>query len=276
MQISALKGLELDFNFVEQVSGFVVGERDSFESGGRQQFCISIEQPSLTLDRVVAGMLKNDACKENSQLRQKYNIKVFAVLRTVAQSLARLHSSGVVHGNVTPEACGKFGDSWKLLGAMGFQKVGDKVDAMAFGESIPPEALEPQSGGMGLERQAAIRTNVKVDQAIDIWGFGKLAYDVLVGEPLVEFDARKDLQNDHRGLLKILQWSTLDLVEVRRCLRRSGVPDGGVDMITRCLSQDPRNRPTSLNEILHCEVWNNLHRSIPARAPAEEVDLHEC
>ena len=274
LQISALKSLELDFDYVAQVSGFVVGERDSFESGGRQQFCVAIEQPGLTLDRVVAGMLKNDACKENTQLRQKYIVKIFSVLRIVAKALHRLHAFGVVHGNITPEACGKFNDRWKLLGTLGFQKVGDRFDPASFGESVPPEALEPQNSGIALDRQATFRTNVDVDPSIDIWGFGKLAYDVLVGEPLIEFDSRKDLRHDHKSLLKILHWSTLDLVEARRCLRQVGVPDGGVDLITRCLSQDPGSRPSSMNEILRSGVWDYLHRPVPT--PAEEVNLHEC
>ena len=274
-QVSALKSLDLDFDYVAQVSGFVVGERDSFESGGRQQFCVTIEQPGLTLDRVVAGMLKNDACKGNTQLRQKYVAKIFSVLGIVAKAIHRLHAFGIVHGNITPEVCGKFGDRWKLLGTLGFQKVGDRFDPSSFGESVPPEALEPKHSGMALDRQAAFRTNVVVDPSIDIWGFGRLAYDVLVGEPLVHFDHRKDLRQDHKGLLKILHWSTLDLVEAKGCLRRAGVPDDAVDLITRCLSHDPDSRPSSMNEILRSRVWDNLHRPAPT-TPAQEDTLHEC
>lgn len=266
--------MDLDFDSIAQVSGFVVGERDSFESGGRQQFCISVEQPGLTLDRVVAGMLKNGACKERSQLRQKYVVKMFSVLQIIAKAVHRLHVFGVVHGNITPEICGKFDERWKLLGTLDFQKVGDRFDTGSFGSSVPPEALEPQHSGMGLDRQAAFRTNVVVDPSMDIWAFGKLAYDVLVGEPLIHFDTRKDIRQDHQALLKILHWSTLDLVEVKGRLRRAGVPDSGVDLITRCLSHDPDSRPSSMNEILHSGVWDNLHR--PAPTPKQEESLHEC
>ena len=268
-----MQSLDLDFDFVAQVSGFVVGERDSFESGGRQQFCVSVEQPGLTLDRIVAGMLKNGACTENSQLRQKYVMKMFSVLRIIAKAIHRLHAFGVVHGNVTPQSCGKFDDQWKLLGTLSFQKVGARFDTGSFGESVPPEALEPQQSGLALDRQAAFRTNVVVDPSIDIWGFGKMAYDVLVGEPLIHFDPRKGI-NDHRGLLKILHWSTLDIVEAKGRLRRAGVPDSGVDLITRCLSHDPGSRPNSMNEILQGGVWDNLQRPVPT--PAQEESLHEC
>ncbi|CAB9502043.1 expressed unknown protein [Seminavis robusta] len=271
-EISILRNLGLDFNYVEQISCFMVGARDSYDSGGCDQFCIAVEQPSLTLDRVVAGMLRNDACRENSELRRKYIAKILSVLRVVAKGLYNLHSAGIVHGNLVPEACGKFGDRWKLVGAFGFQRVGKAFDAKRFGESVPPEALEPHNIAVG--GQVAFRTGLAVDRSIDIWGFGKLSYDVLVGQALIDFDQGKELHNDHTSLLRIQHWSTLDLVEVRQDLRRVGVPDPVVLLITRCLSQDPGNRPSTMNEILRSDVWDNLHR--PAPAPVDPSHLHEC
>ena len=265
----------MDFDCVEQVSCFVVGERDSYESAGCQQYCVAVERPSLTLDRVVAGMLKNEACRGNSELRQRYNAKIFSVLRLIAQALHRLHSFGIVHGNVSAEKCGKFDDTWKLLGTLKLQKVGEKFDSANFGMSVPPEAVEPKSTSVALvDRQAAFRTNVDVDPSTDIWGFGKLAYDVLVGQPLIEFDTRKELGQDHRALLKILNWSTLDLVEVRRSLRKVGVSDQGVDLIAKCLSHDADSRPSSMNEILRSDLWQDLHP--PDTISQQNSDLHEC
>jgi Protein kinase domain len=271
VQIVMLRSLDLDFNYVEQVSCFVVGERDSYHSGGHQQYCIAVEQPSLTLDRVVAGMLKNDACRDNSDLRHKYVIKMLSVLRIVAKALQRLHSVGVIHGNLTPEACGKFGDQWKLLRVFGFQKVGQVLDTKRCVESVPPEVLEPHNNTIAV-RQVALRNNLSVDPSIDIWGFGKLAYEALVGEPLVEGDLSKELQNDQPCLLKILHWSTLDLVEVRHRLRKVEVPDAAAYLITKCLSQDPSNRP-SMNEILRSDLWENIHRRAQA---VDTSSLHEC
>lgn len=274
IQISSLRSLELDFDYVQQVSCFVVGERDSYDSGGRQQFCAAVEQPGLTLDRVVAGMLKNDACRENTDLRRKYVFKIFSVLRIVAQALQRLHSFGVIHGNMLPEACGKFEERWKLLGSLQFQRLGDKFDSNVFGESVPPEGLEPQNSGITIDRQASFRTNITADPSIDVWGFGKLAYDVLVGEPLIQYDTSKELHQDHRSLLKVLHWSTLDLVEVRRRLREVGVPDSAVYLITKCLSPDPASRP-SMTEVLRSGPWEETHR--PARArETQPNNLHEC
>jgi serine/threonine protein kinase len=272
VQIVVLRSLDLDFNYVEQVSCFVVGRRDSYNSGGRQQYCIAVEQPSLTLDRVVAGMLKNDACRANSDLRRKYVIKMVSVLRIVAKSLHRLHSVGVVHGNLAPEACGKFGDRWKLLRVFGFQKVGQVLDTKRCAESVPPEVLEPHNNAIAVDGQVALRNTFTVDPSMDIWGFGKLAYDVLVGQPLVEGDPSKELHNDQPCLSRILHWSTLDLVEVRHRLRKVEVPDAAVYLITKCLSQDPSNRP-SISEVLSSDLWDNIHQRAP---PADMSSLHEC
>jgi len=240
-----------------------------------------MEQPSLTLDRVVAGMLKNDACRENSELRQKYAVKIFSVLRVVAKALRRLHSLGVVHCNLSPEFCGKFGDRWKLLGILRFHRIGDTIDYSSFGQAAPPEALDPQisTNNHALDRQAAFRTNVKVDPSIDIWCFGKLAYDVLVGEPLVPFDSRKETRQYRKGLNspRILHLSTLDLVEARRSLRGVGVPLAGVDLITRCLSQEPDSRPSSMTEIVRSDIWEGVMGAGPTGTRRkEEAGLHEC
>lgn len=252
-----------------------MGARDSFDSGGRQQFCVAVEQPVLSLDRVVAGMLKNDDCRENTELRRKYVFKIFSVLRVVAKALHRLHSFGVVHGNLVPERCGKFDDGrWKLLGTLGFQKLGGKFDASLFGESVPPEALEPQNTAVAVDRQASFRTNLAVDPSMDVWGFGKLAFDVLVGEPLIEFDKTLELHHDHRSLLRTLHWNTLDLVEVRRRLREVGVPDTGVYVIAKCLSPDPSTRP-SMKEVLLNGPWGD-NDNRPAQTREAAPNLHEC
>ena len=265
--------MKLDFNYVQHVSCFVVGGRDSYLSGGSSQYCIAIEEPTLTLDRIVSGMLKNEACRHSIDLRKRYAEKVFAVLRLVAIALQNLHSSGIVHGSISPGCCGKFDDSWKLLGAMTMQQVGDPFDCARFGGSVPPEAVEPQSSAAALERQCTFRTNIGVSTSIDIWGFGKLAYDVLVGSPLIKFDAGKDLRQDHQALLKIMHWSALDLVEAKRCMRHAGVPEPGVDLIAKCLAQEPSSRPSSMKEILCCSIWRELGRP---EASQQEETLHEC
>lgn len=276
-KIASLRRLDIDFGCVEHVSCFVVGERDSYNSGGCQQYCVAVETPSLTLDRVVAGMLKKAACKGNSDLRKRYVTKIISVLRLVAKTLHKLHFQGIVHGDVSAEKCGKFDDAWKLLGTLKLQMVGETFDASYFGTSAPPEAVEPKSTAIALDRQAAFRTNLVVDPSIDVWGFGKLAFDVLVGEPLICFDPRYELSLDHQALLKILNWSTLDLVEVRRSLRQVGVPDAGVDLIAKCLSHDPESRPSSMSEILRSELWQDLAPSQqPDNIKKQDSDLHEC
>jgi hypothetical protein len=62
LQTAILRDIQLDLTHVEEVLIFAVNDHDTdnSEGGALQQYCISNERPSLTLDRVVAGMLKND------------------------------------------------------------------------------------------------------------------------------------------------------------------------------------------------------------------------
>ena len=217
----------------------------------------------------MAGMLKNKACQENSDLRRQYVLKMVSVLGVVAKALQRLHSVGVIHGNLTPEACGKFGDRWKLLKVFGFQKVGRLFDAKSCGESVPPEALEPDNNVIAVDRRLVYRSKVAADPSIDMWGFGKLSHDVLVGHPLTDVDPINECQN---VLLRIQHWGTLEQVQVRCRLRKIGVPDAFVNLITKCLSQDPSHRP-SIDEVLQSGHWDNIHQ---IQSPLDLSNLHEC
>lgn len=217
-------------------------------------------------------MLKNEACKMNSELRKKYSEKVCGVLHEVAIALQRLHSCGIVHGTLSPSSCGKFNQSWKLLGALKLQSIGDTFNCTRFEVSVPPEAVEPQNNALALECQVGLRKDVLVDPSIDIWGFGRLAYDVLVGHPLIPFDRNKDTAHDQKALLKIMHWSALDLVEARSQLRQVGLPESGVDLIAKCLAKDPKARPSNMDEILGSMFFEEHQES----SVSLDQQLHEC
>lgn len=65
----------------------------------QQQFCVSVELPQMTLDKVVDGMKSNRNYRHDPNLRRKYAAKICAVLRLIGKSLRHLHASGAVHGN---------------------------------------------------------------------------------------------------------------------------------------------------------------------------------
>lgn len=231
-----------------------------------QQFCVAIELPSLTLDRVVAGMLNSDEYHRNPDMRTRYFSKVCMVLRQVAKALRHLHYVGVVHGDVCLESCGKFHDKWKLTNSLGIQPTGERFDTSRMGESSPPEAVELLSnvvetrGQEASSRHATFKGDIVADPAIDIWAFGKLTFEVLTGEPLIQFDSEKEVRHDNRALLTLERWNEDDLRDCIDVMKDSGVSTLGIDLVSHCLLPDPAERPASMDEILEHKFWKDMRR----------------
>lgn len=240
---------------------FAVGEDGSEPVDGEaKQFCVAIERPNLTLSGVASGMLDNEECQTDSEVRQRYNGKVFSVLRLVAKALHHLHSLGIVHGQVCLENCGKYDDKWKLSDTLDMQQVGAIFDSSRFDKSAPPEAIE-QDTNTALEHQATFRPEVLAERSFDSWAFGKLAYEVLLGEELVAFDRGKAVDENNRAMMDILHWSNFEQRDVEQKLKGVGVSKAGVDMIVHCLSPKSEDRPT-MDQILSHPVWNELRRQV--------------
>jgi hypothetical protein len=256
-----LREKEVDFTFVEEVLIFACGEDGSEPVDGEpQQYYVAIERPNLNLSGVVSGMLENEECQTDSAVRMRYSGKVFSVLRVVAKALLHLHSLGVVHGNVCMENCGKYDDKWKLSDGLGMQEIGGRFEASRFGKSAPPEAIEPAVSA-AMEHQAAFRFGMVTEASIDSWAFGKLAYEVLAGEELVEFGRSEEVSENHRALLDIMHWSDFDQGEVHKKLKRVGISKVGIDLVVQCLAPRAEDRP-NMDEILSHPVWKELRRQL--------------
>lgn len=198
---------------------FAVGEdgMTTHSAASAKQFCISIEQASLTLEGVLEGLLGNDECRSMPAVRKRYAEKVFAVLRIVAKALRHLHSLGLVHGSVTLRNCAKFEDRWKLGNVL---QICEEVD-----HSIGPPA--------------------------DIWAFGMLAYEVLVGETL--------FTNDGDVSRLELDWNRHLKQQANQTLVQSCLPMSWADMIVSCLDPDVERRPT-MTEVLALPLWKDAGR----------------
>lgn len=248
---------------------FAVNEHgtDNSEGGTPQQYCISIGRPSLTLDRVVAGMLKNDGYKRDPDLRKRYSGKVCAVLRMVAKSLKHLHSQGVVHGDLCMVNCGKFDDNWKVMGTLGLQRIGQWFNPARWHESFPPEAVNEVDDDQGSaicdsdDAPVGFKSNLVAESSIDVWAFGKLAYEMLLGDPLLDFDASKKPSEDKVTLLEVMEWDESRMKDVFHRLLDAGIPESGADLITSCLFFRPDQRPASMDEILENPFWKEMRRS---------------
>uniref|UniRef100_A0A7R9WVM7 Protein kinase domain-containing protein n=1 Tax=Craspedostauros australis TaxID=1486917 RepID=A0A7R9WVM7_9STRA len=261
-QTQSMNMVQLDSTFVEEVLTFTVNENPDHLSGRPSQYCMSLERPTLTLDGVVSGMMTNSAYQQDQSLRNKYSAKVAAVLRLIAKSLRHLHSNGVVHGDLCAEKCGKFDDGWKLMGRLEVQQVGSTFVHMG-GTAIPPEAIGEVDSGVVVDTDSipvAITQQNEVSPSIDVWGFGKLAYEVFVGKNLVDFDDIRNPSNDVVGLLELMEWNEDNLRMVFEDLLDVGIPESGADLIASCLLPAASSRPGSMDEVLDNPFWKDIRK----------------
>lgn len=261
-QTAVLRELDIDVDYFEEIVAFAVGGVDADKSplanDGRQRFFVSIERPYLTLSGVVRGMLGNHDCQNDVIVRQRYSAKVFSVLRVVAKALQSLHGQGFIHGDLCLENCGKYDDKWKLSDLLGAQKIGETFDPARLSSSAPPEAIEPLRTS-GTKRQVAFRTDLVSRPSFDSWAFGKLAYEVLVGDALVAFDESKSIEEDYESLTNLVHWNDFNVEDARQHLERVGISNAGISLVTSCLSPDEETR-LSMDGVLTHAVWSELRR----------------
>lgn len=219
-------------------------------------FMVSVEEPALSLRSVVNGMLDSDECQRNSSIRQRYAVKVFAVLRVVVRALRHLHSMGLIHGKVNAENCCKFGDRWKLRGVLGSQKAGQPFKVSRISVASPPECFELVSSSRD-ERMATFKSDFISSYSVDTWSFGKLCYEVLVGRSLFHLDAECRFEDDQQTIMHIHNWNDSDCSKVRKELRQVGVVESGTNLVASCLNPNPLNRPT-MGEIMSSSLWKDL------------------
>jgi hypothetical protein len=233
-QTKLVRDFDLDFSLLEEVSIFAVGEdgMPATSEVSAKQFCISIEEPSLTLLDVMNGMLASEDCQMVAAVRKRYAEKVFAVLRLAAKALRHLHSLSLVHGSVSALNCAKYGSRWKLRNVLGIEQGG--VDS----------SLKSKVSG------TTYNTEIHPDPMADVWDFGMLAFEILVGERLF-FD--KETLQDELG-----DWNRHRRIAHERLVQASVSPSGAALILT-CLHPDRTSRPT-MADLLRDAFWKEFKR----------------
>ena len=226
--------------------------RGPLPADGLRRYFISVENPKLTLAGVVRGMLSNDGCQTDNSVRQRYCSKVFLVLRSIAKALHDLHSQGYVHGNLSLVSCAKFDDRWKLTHLLDAKRVDEILSFSTDTYCVPPEALE-WGANEGTEGQVVFKHDFVARTSIDIWAFGQVAYETLVGKSLLPgINSEKEEMDP---LKVILQWSDANVVEVRRRLELVGIVEPGIDLILQCLSPNEGARP-QIDILMQHSCWS--------------------
>jgi serine/threonine protein kinase len=219
---------------------------------GLRRYFVAVESPKLTLATVVRGMLTNHGCQTDTSIRRRYSGKVFTVLQTIAKALLALHSQGYVHGNLTIQSCAKFDDKWKLTKMLDAKRFGEILPPFTETNAIPPEALQ-WNMPRGSDDQIGLKNDFVARPSIDVWAFGKLAYEALVGKPL--FGGANDNNDEIDSLSDILQWNDASLVEMKLELRSIGVAEADIELISQCLSPHEGARP-QIDNLLQHTCWS--------------------
>ena len=254
-EIASVQGIRFDHSYIERIGHFCTHDFEAyFSADAPAQFCISVEKMGLSLSRVVAS---SGDYRTDPRRFHKYLTRVSMVLRLVGKALRHIHSRGLVHGNLTLQNCGKYGDKWKLAGIMNSRQVGSELPTHLMGESVPPEATVFPSGRKDAA-SARLRDTVAASPALDVWGFGKLLYETLVGDPLIPFDYKAEVfYRDQNALVALAAWDDSTLRDVVAEVIESGAGTLAADLISHCLCPSPEDRPQNFDIVLDHPFWKD-------------------
>ncbi len=218
------------------------------------QYCIVADAPRKTLANVIAQM--------DSYNRRKYLQKSRLVLYGIAKSLYHLHTNSIIHGHIDSTTIGKFGSTeWKITGLIGSVVTGDHFPASRLGLHSPPEAFVVMQDKIAHEKKlVSVAPSLKAVPSVDVWAFGKLLYEVLVGESLFLVFLQKKMKSGgkyhHQDASKcILKWNEVHhLPKITEKLLSMGTSTTGMDLISKCLT-GKQSRSQSMQEIVNHPFW---------------------
>ena len=203
--------------------------------------CVSMSTPSMSLARVIAGMPKNHNYRRNAKSLKRYYGKVTHILQQTAKALSHLHENKIVHCRVDSHHIGKFNDIWKLTGLIGSFVSGSKLSTQHLGPNFPPEAFSSN-------------TALRALPLLDVWSFGKLMYEVFVGESL--FAPFQEEGDDH---MILLSWNERHRAIVADHLNEARIGSTGIDLITRCFCKRIEQRFSSMTEVAQHSFWHDAN-----------------
>jgi serine/threonine-protein kinase len=182
----------------------------------------------------VDGQTLRDRLQERKRLPVD---EAVGVLRDVASALGHAHARGIVHRDIKPE---------NILLSGGYAQVTDFGIARAISQS----RVAHPSGGQLTETGLAIGTpaymapeqvagDAMMDQRVDIYAVGCLAYELVTGAPPFTGRPPHLLLN-----AQVAEQPT----DVRT--KRPDLPANLAALVMRCLEKDPAKRPQSADELL--------------------------
>ena len=160
-------------------------------------------------------------------------VDVVRVLYDVAEALDYAHGQGVVHRDIKPA---------NILRSGSYSLITDFGVAKALNASMAASGMTSTGMAVGTPAYMSpeqLAGDARADHRIDIYALGLLAYELLYGKS--PFAA----STPQRVLAAVLTQEPTALVEVR-----PDVPRSLSELVMRCLSKDPIERPPSARHVL--------------------------
>ncbi|KAL7543492.1 hypothetical protein ACHAXR_012784, partial [Thalassiosira sp. AJA248-18] len=236
-----------DFNLSRHYVPSVISVHHTVHHGAYQNasaeaaYCITMEGADATVEHQMLDYRRGGKAFPSSELKR------------VGVSLLHLHENGLVHTDFGPHSVGKFGPLFKLLGVGGCVRIGDETDPK-HGIYHPPEAISVETVTVdGKERKTAKVVPVTASTAIDLWAFGNMVYESVVGTPISAYSHRGQRVKSS-NLAKVARWDDHSL---QRALRHIDAEDTlARDVISKLLHPDPEQRFQSIRDAIADPFFN--------------------
>jgi len=205
--------------------------------------------------------IKGESLKSAVDKNGPFSVEdVVRVLYHVSEALDYAHDAGVVHRDIKPA---------NILQSGTYYLVTDFGVAKALNAAMPASAMTQTGMAIGTPAYMApeqLAGDAGADHRIDIYAVGLLAYELLKGKSPYAGTTPA------RVLVAVLTQDPQPLIEVR-----PDVPRSLSDLVMRCLSKEPDDRPASAREVLNAldsfstasgEIRTMEHRVPRIRTPA--------
>jgi len=211
------------------------------------QFAMDLQHPHIVpilqageadgLPYLVMPYVEGESLRARIGGGQLQLVEAVRILRGVALALAYAHSRGVIHRDIKPDnvllAAGTpmvadFGIAKAMSGAREDASRTDTTLTRAGTTLGSPAYMAPEQ----------IAADPKADHRVDIYSFGALAYEMLAGRPPFDGTTPQQLFVAH-----------LTETPARLSQHRRNLPAALVDLIMRCLSKEPEDRPQTAAEL---------------------------
>jgi serine/threonine protein kinase len=212
----------------------VVRVRDLFSVG---------ETLGLVMDLVPGGSLRD-------HLREHHTVPAAEAARLAAQvaaALAEAHELGIVHRDLKPD---------NILLHLEDGRPDTRLTDFGIARVLNTPALTTPNAVVGTPHYMAPEAfhGASANPAIDVYAVGVLLYELVSGRPPYDSDSVPDLMRRH------LEGGPE---------RRPGIPDELWDVITGCMAQKPRLRPTAAELVAELTAVAKATATTPPLPPPE-------